>query len=213
MTGSRPEWMAITKGDNPMDNNPARAGLQSAKAFTRAFGPAIAADYARLVHNPANRAVYLAYRQFKIELAEQWAGLPVTVTFTDNPAGYASSAEMFADVDAGRLSVFSGGQLPACHPLNEEHTQAGCYNVMFRAVHDFYGHYAGRHSFGPIGEELAFRAHARMFSALAVQALATETRGQNSWVNFGPFAHLPASLRPFAEQKAGLLPAYTWEVL
>ena len=36
--------------------------------------------------------------------------------------------------------------------------------------------------------------------------MATETRGQNSWFNFGPHADKAASARPFAEQKAALWP-------
>jgi hypothetical protein len=50
--------------------------------------------------------------------------------------------------------------------------------------------------------------HSQMFSPLAQLALTTETRGQNSWFNFGPHAALPIIERPFAEQKATLLPAW-----
>jgi hypothetical protein len=59
-----------------------------------------------------------------------------------------------------------------------------------------------------------------MFSPEAVPALTTETRGQNSWVNFGEHMRnpegnvpkkgepgfVPATERPYAEQKTGLLP-------
>lgn len=60
------------------------------------------------------------------------------------------------------------------------------YNDLFRGVHDILGHGAEGFQFGPRGEENAYRSHAVMFSPLARQAMATETRGQNSWVNFGP---------------------------
>lgn len=60
------------------------------------------------------------------------------------------------------------------------------YNDLFRAVHDIMGHGAEGFQFGARGEENAYRSHAVMFSPLARQAMATETRGQNSWVNFGP---------------------------
>lgn len=60
------------------------------------------------------------------------------------------------------------------------------YNDLFRGVHDILGHGAEGFQFGPQGEENAYRSHAVMFSPLARQAMATETRAQNSWVNFGP---------------------------
>lgn len=60
------------------------------------------------------------------------------------------------------------------------------YNDLFRGVHDILGHGAEGFQFGPQGEENAYRSHAVMFSPLARQAMATETRSQNSWVNFGP---------------------------
>lgn len=60
------------------------------------------------------------------------------------------------------------------------------YNDLFRGVHDILGHGAEGFQFGPQGEENAYRSHAVMFSPMARQAMATETRSQNSWVNFGP---------------------------
>ena len=60
------------------------------------------------------------------------------------------------------------------------------YNDLFRGVHDILGHGAEGFQFGPQGEENAYRSHAVMFSPIARQAMATETRTQNSWVNFGP---------------------------
>lgn len=60
------------------------------------------------------------------------------------------------------------------------------YNDLFRGVHDILGHGSEGFQFGPQGEENAYRSHAVMFSPMARQAMATETRSQNSWVNFGP---------------------------
>ena len=59
-------------------------------------------------------------------------------------------------------------------------------NDIFRAVHDIFGHAAEGYQFGPRGEEGAYRSHAVMFSPLARRAMGTETRAQNSWVNYGP---------------------------
>lgn len=63
-------------------------------------------------------------------------------------------------------------------------------NDMFRAIHDVYGHAGTGRGFDRHGEEAAYLSHARMFTPLARSALATETRGQNSFLNtrgfFGP---------------------------
>ena len=95
-------------------------------------------------------------------------------------------------------------------------------NDVFRGVHDFFGHSVRGNSFGAIGEENAWAEHALMYSSLARRAMTTETRGQNSWVNFGPGmrdadgnilkpgdpGYLSARERPFAEQKVTLLPEW-----
>jgi hypothetical protein len=94
-------------------------------------------------------------------------------------------------------------------------------NDLFRVVHDVFGHAKEGHQFGPVGEEKAWLTHYGMFSPLARPALTTETRAQTCWMYFG--AHLrdpsgaligrdepgwvPVPQRPYAEQKAGLLPA------
>lgn len=87
-------------------------------------------------------------------------------------------------------------------------------NDMFRAVHDVFGHAKHGVGFRAGGEENAFQSHARMFSPEALPAAASETRGQNSWVNFGPLGELNRTANPivtqYAEQKTGLMPAWTW---
>lgn len=83
-------------------------------------------------------------------------------------------------------------------------------NDLFRIVHDYRGHFlGGKSSFGPKGEHRAYLTHKKDFSPLAQKALATETLGQNSWVNFGPFGEQNRKNPEntiYAEQKAGLLP-------
>ena len=87
-------------------------------------------------------------------------------------------------------------------------------NDLFRAVHDAFGHGLEGAGFRAKGEENAWQAHTRLYTGPALGALATETRGQNSWLNFGPFgeANRTASVEDtvFAEQKAGLMPSWTW---
>ena len=83
-------------------------------------------------------------------------------------------------------------------------------NDIFRAVHDYYGHAKEGVGFRHDGEENAWRSHAAMFTPLARAALTTETRGQNSWLNFGPHGEHNRKARTedtrFADQKIGLLP-------
>jgi hypothetical protein len=87
-------------------------------------------------------------------------------------------------------------------------------NDLFRAVHDVFGHAKHGVGFRAAGEENAFQSHARMYSPQALPAATSETRGQNSWVNFGPYGDMNRSANPllteYAEQKTGLMPAWTW---
>jgi hypothetical protein len=53
-------------------------------------------------------------------------------------------------------------------------------NDKFRAVHDAFGHLATGRGVDYHGEEAAFQAHAQMYTPLARQAMASETRGQNA---------------------------------
>ena len=58
-------------------------------------------------------------------------------------------------------------------------------NDMFRGVHDVFGHAATGRAFDAHGEEAAFRSHYAMYGPMARQAMAVETRGQNSTNNYG----------------------------
>jgi len=72
-------------------------------------------------------------------------------------------------------------------------------NIMFRAVHDAFGHAATGCGFDPDGEEAAWYAHSHLYTPLARQALTTETRGQQN-------ALLYDSGEGFPLQKFCLLP-------
>jgi hypothetical protein len=174
-----------------------------------AFAQRVARWYDNAQSAPNDPAVIRAYRAFAEETRAQYdmlrqAGIRFEFV-TDDP--YANSAEMIRDVaENGRLRVFKTAASetdPQVHPLltNEE-------NDLFRAVHDFFGHAAFGYQFGAKGEENAFRMHSAMYSPEARRAMATETRGQNSWVNYGPPAEInrakPGSV--FADQKVLLMP-------
>ena len=152
----------------------------------------------------------IAYLVLGVEIEQQWdyARDYLGITFepwTQPGQPYDNSAEMCKDVAENKhLWFFTGGDV---HPfLGEKDKQGLSLNDKFRAVHDLFGHSAEGYQFGPRGEENAWLHHSQMFSAPAQKALTTETRGQNSWVNFGPHSSLPVTERPFAEQKAALLP-------
>jgi hypothetical protein len=82
-------------------------------------------------------------------------------------------------------------------------------------VHDYFGHITEGVGFRADGEENTWRKHAAMFTPLARRALTTETRGQNSWVNYGPYAEFNKTANggdtQYAPQKVGLLPEWASE--
>src|SRR5262245_12068652 len=84
------------------------------------------------------------------------------------------------------------------------------FNDLFRIVHDVFGHFKEGVGFRAAGEENAWRSHARMYSPEALPAMTAETRGQNSWLNYGPYgeANRAASAAEtiYAPQKIGMLP-------
>jgi hypothetical protein len=128
-----------------------------------------------------------SYLQLAKETKDQFYSLPVSLSYHRAGEGnYTSSKEMLKDVYGNKhLYVYQGGDphdfLNAIDPNTKLNT-----NEMFRAVHDFYGHAVDGNQFGAKGEEIAFGAHSQMFSPLARIAMASETRGQNSFVNYTP---------------------------
>lgn len=87
-------------------------------------------------------------------------------------------------------------------------------NDLFRAVHDYFGHAKHGVGFRATGEENAYQSHAKMFSPEALKALTSETRGQNSWLNYGPYGEqnrlADTANTIFADQKSGILPEWAW---
>lgn len=76
-------------------------------------------------------------------------------------------------------------------------------NDKFRAVHDVFGHLTVNRGFSRHGEEAAFRSHIQMFPKEAHAALTSETRGQNSYLNFSPE-------RDFPDQSNKLIKLPSW---
>jgi hypothetical protein len=87
---------------------------------------------------------------------------------------------------------------------------------IFRIVHDYFGHTKEGLGFHAEGEENARRCHSAMYSPLVRRAMATELRGQNSWINYRPFGEKNRAAgmddTQFAPQKLGLLPEWVaWD--
>lgn len=185
----------------------------------------IANEYEKAKHEPNDPEVQAAYTALIAETVAQYHALAATglkIEFITGENPYSEGPkQVHEDLRRGHLWVFPtdsgfGQQEAPNHPLlaPTDIVIGGrqlLANDVFRIVHDVFGHGLAGAGFGPIGEENAFQAHMRMYSPLAARAMTTETRGQNSWVNFGPHgeanrANQKATI--YAEQKATLLPEW-----
>ena len=191
-------------------------------------GKTIANAYEGMKHDPNHPDVKAAYGALIGETGNQFkkllgSGLKISQIKSGQANPYKSSKEMHQDVKNNKhLWYFpteqgfgEGDQTPKDHPMLAPTTfkhgdRQLLANDVFRIVHDINGHHIGGESgFGPTGEHQAYLTHKKQYSPLAQKALASETMGQNNWVNFGPHGEQnranPANTK-FAEQKAGLLP-------
>jgi len=199
------------------------------KPISPAEGRSISRAYETMQHDPTNPDVILAYESFKKETLDQFLALQdAGFTFDLRPVLsvaelYPSVTELATDVLANKsLSVNADpGDMPSDHPMAQEVgplAPGWTHNQVFRAVHDVIGHVNQGHAFTIEGEENAWRDHSTTYSDAAKGALATETRGQSSWVGYGP--HGAVNRKAVAEdriedvtfpgQKAGLLPEQYW---
>lgn len=185
-----------------------RTGIdfQEAERITKLDEPRarrIAQAFEALESDPENPEVKEAYQAMIDETIEQYnaiieAGYTLEV---NNAEPYQSSQEMIEDLRNNKnLKIFStesgfgeGGITDADRASNpllaptefkDKNGVPLLANDIFRFVHDFFGHAKMGNGFGPIGEENAWNVHSRMYSPKARRAMTTETRGQNSWVNF-----------------------------
>jgi hypothetical protein len=152
-----------------------------------------------------------AYKQLSKETAAQFDRLPANMSFYRNGEGaYADSRQMLHDLHGdNHLTVFQGGEPHDF--LNEIDPRTGLNaNEKFRAVHDAYGHGIGGYMFGPKGEERAWAMHQQSYSPLAQLAMTSETRGQNSFVNYTPInAELKSAIYD-VESKLADAKQYGW---
>jgi hypothetical protein len=235
----------------------ARPQYYGSKSLDTEKAKRISDAFAAMKNDPNNPEVKAAYEALAKETLDQYqsfidAGYSVEI---NNEEPYANSQEMIDDLKNRKvIKIFSTesgfGDVPitdkqrAENPLlrdsgmKDVNGQPMLINDVFRAIHDFFGHAELGNSFGPKGEENAWNVHARMFSPEARKAMTTETRGQNSYVNFSGVNQRIEELREqaralreegneegaqaivqqiyeemsFADQKVGLLPEEFYQI-
>lgn len=104
-------------------------------------------------------------------------GMKFEVSDTDP---YDSPQAMAHDVEHNRRIKVLSTAATGGHAIWDNET-----NDRFRAVHDVFGHAGVGRDFSRNGEEGAYVSHAQMFSEHARPALASETRMQNTYLNWG----------------------------
>lgn len=210
---AKSKGLQLKHGNPDIQVNPARAKR-------------LAQAYEEMKHEPNNPKVKKAYDALIQETLEQFrhiknSGLKISKIEPGAENPYKSSKDVFHDIEHNNHLWFfptesgygSGGeQHPLLQPTDQkvgDHQMLA--NDVFRVVHDYFGHAKEGNGFGPQGEEKAWHTHKQMYSPEAQKALTSETRGQNSWVNFGPHGEEnrknPAKT-VYAEQKAGLMPDF-----
>ena len=197
------------------------------------LGTRIAHAYENMEHNPSHPLVKASYEALKRETLAQYqaakaAGLKMEFYPDPTKDPYQSQPRLMSEdvnknhhmyvypTDAG----FGTGQQPEGHENNPLLGDSGerwngkpvTFNDLFRAVHDYYGHVKEGFGFRGDGEENAWRSHAAMYSPLARIALGSETRGQNSLLNYGPNGERNRNASTddtfFSPQKLGVLPIW-----
>ena len=220
-----------------------RRALEEYADVDEARAMRIADAYEAAKTTPKNRATKKAYKAFMEETMAQYRLLVSKgykmVPWAEGDAPYKGAAEFIKDARENKRNFYfktGDDQIPADHPLAQYSgvtvmDSAGNaypqkYNDIFRTVHDLFGHAKEGVETGARGEENAWRQHARMYSPEARKAMTTETRGQNSWVNYGKHLRQEGGRvakkgepgfvrpqdRPYADQKAMLLPDEFTEV-
>ena len=214
--------------------DPRKADIDGYTPFDEAHARKIAEAYEAMQHAPHDPAVRRSYEAMIDETLDQYhalrnAGYDFHFMRDGEPDPYAESPALgYLDAKDGRLTVFPTDQGYGMSMLHSEEMNPllkrvgrigdldnATANDAFRAVHDMFGHHGpGNPFFRHKGEERAWEAHSRMYSDDALPAMTSETRGQNSWLNFGPHEEYNRTANGadtiYAEQKAGLMPEWTW---
>lgn len=200
---------------------------------------AIADAFEEMKHEPNNPEVAASYDALINETLAQWqvikdTGLKIDFIQPGQPDPYGESPRLatedmrdnnhfwvyptasgFGSGDEASDSAIYGNPLlrKTGEIINGYEMRA---NDVFRVVHDYFGHFKEGNGFRAAGEDNAWRSHSAMYSDIARPAMTSETRGQNSWVNFGPFGAsnrtASAGETHYAPQKIGRLPDFVMKL-
>lgn len=194
-------------------------------------GKRIADAYEKMKHAPNDPKVKAAYKAMADETLAQYqfvkaTGLKVEAIEPGMADPYPEGPkQVLEDLQKGHLwfyptdQGFGSSDLDVSdNPLLAETAEkigdrTLLVNDVFRIVHDFFGHGIEGSGFGARGEENAWQSHMRLYSSRALPAVTSETRGQNSWVNFGPYGEANRRNQKetvYADQKTGIMPSWTW---
>lgn len=210
-----------------------------------AQGARIAQAFESMQHNPDDPAVRASYEALAKETMAQWQAIKATGLKVDwikpGQADPYADTPRSAERDVSENNHWWGfptdegfGSDPTLksNPLLQDSGEIiggrhALVNDVFRITHDMFGHIKEGNGFSPSGEDNAWRSHYAMYSPAARPAMTTETRGQSSWVNYGPHgaANRAALYGPnalssssntgggvvYAPQKIGLLPDWAQE--
>lgn len=199
-------------------------------------GRAIANAFEAMKNDPQNPVVQASYRALIDDVKDQWdalQGMGYRFSFIEPGMAdpYAASPRLaiedlkknkhlwvyptdqgFGNAESGAVSAANPLLAPTGVKVGDRELVA---NDLFRIVHDVWGHAKEGVGFRADGEENAWLQHLPTFRPQSRMALTTETRGQNSWLNFGPHgeANRGASSADtvFAPQKVGDLPAWVMD--
>lgn len=230
--GPNPEVIAAARAYAERTGIPLQEVLRY-PAFSPDRAARIAREYDRMLHTPTDPDTARAYRALIDETTGQYESLlsagfkPYFIGPQDPYAAspYLALADMAVNKRLGVFPTRSGyGSNEdfdvALNPMLEQTPfmldgEPMLANDLFRAVHDVFGHGPSGAGFRGSGEEMAYQTHAGMYSPVARRAAASELRGQNSWLNYGPFGerNRTASIEDtiFADQKTGLMPRWASE--
>jgi hypothetical protein len=196
----------------------------------------IAQSFEDMKHDPSDPKVKASYDALAKEVLAQWQALKATGLkvewikpgqkdpYADSPRRAAMDVSLHnhwwgfptdQGFGSGPEAAAALKDNPMLRMTNEMvDGRRASVNDIFRIVHDQFGHMKEGNGFRAEGEENAWRSHAAMFSDLARGAMTSETRGQNSWVNYGPYGVFnrtaTAGDTHYAPQKIGLMPDWTW---
>ena len=167
-------------------------GFETARAYKAAQAAPSEAPGIRKSYHAMREETHKQYKFMTAPKEQGGLGLKHEVTDEDP---YPTSEHMANDVRSGTIKTFSTKATGGHEYFSDRD------NDKFRAVHDVFGHAAIGRGFSRHGEEAAYLSHRQMFPEQAQAALASETRGQNSYLNFGATQASPE--KSFPDQGPG----------